>query len=248
MTAYASSQGQKQIASAQPMEGITVTGEAMRRVSPENAEFVIEIASSAPNAAQALRDNQTKFAQVAQALQALGVHAQDLQTISQNVMNLYAPVMQHAGYGMPQIGPAGFGVGMAGALQPDLQFGSYRSQSLVRVQIRDMARAGEALDAATRAGGVVTGTFQFRTSDEASARRAVLEAAGKDARSKAEALAAAAGKQIGEAISILEDVIASNGAFTAMRSTMPFAFGPGIPQIAGELEFYARVSASFRLH
>lgn len=234
---------------AQPVEGITVTGEAVRRVSPENAEFLIEITSTAPTAAQALRDNQAKFAQVAQALHALGVQGHDIQTISQNVSNMYTPVMQSLPpYNVPQIGQSAYPtMGLAMPLQPDLQFGSYQSRNVARIQVRDIARAGEVLDAATRSGAVITGTFQIRTSDEANARRSVLEAAGKDARQKAEALATAAGKQLGDAISISEELIATNGMYTALRTAMPFAFGAGAPQAAGELEYYARVSASFRL-
>ncbi|HEX4134402.1 MAG TPA: SIMPL domain-containing protein [Bryobacteraceae bacterium] len=241
MASYAS-QGHTQPGSAKPVEGVTVTGEAVRRVSPEHAEFLIEIVASAPTAAQALRDNQTKFTQVAQALQALGVHAADLQTISQNVVNLYTPVMQALpAYGMPQIGQAGYGA------PTDLQFGSCHSRNIVRVNVRDSNRAGEILDAATRAGAIIAGVFSFKASDEAGARRATLEAAGKDARAKAETLAAAAGKQIGDPISISEELIASNGTYTALRSALPFTFGAGTPQATGELEYYARVSASFRL-
>src|SRR6185503_19226362 len=62
----------------QPIEGITVIGEAVRRVSPESAEFLIEITTSAPTAAQALRDNQMKTTQVAQAVMALGVQHPDM--------------------------------------------------------------------------------------------------------------------------------------------------------------------------
>lgn len=241
MAAYASQGQQAHLAPARA-EGVTVTGEAVRRVSPEHAEFLIEIVATAPTAAQALRDNQLKFTQVAQALQALGVHAADLQTISQNVINMYSPVMQALpAYGMPQIGQAGYGT------PPDLQFGSCHARNLLRVNVRESARAGEILDAATRAGAIVAGAFSFKSSDEASARRATLEAAGKDARAKAETLAAAAGKQIGDPISISEELIASNGAYTALRSALPFAFGAGTPQVTGELEYYARVSASFRL-
>jgi len=237
-------------ASAQAAEGITVTGEAVRRVSPETAEFLIEITSTAPSAAQALRENQTKFTQVAQAMHTLGVQGHDIHTISQNVLNTYSPVMQPLpGYGMPQISQAAAlpGMGMSVPMQPDLQFGSYQSRNVVRVYVRDIARAGDVLDAAARGGGVVTAAFQIRTADEANARRSVLEAAGKDARSKAEALAAAAGRQLGDAIAISEELIATNGTYTALRNAMPLAFGPGAPQAAGELEYYARVSASFRL-
>ena len=66
-------------------EGVTVIGEAVRRVPPEQAEFLIEVAANASTAAQALRDNQAKTAQVTQAVSAMGVQPADIQTISLNV-------------------------------------------------------------------------------------------------------------------------------------------------------------------
>ena len=90
------------------------------------------------------------------------------------------------------------------------------------------------------------GAFSFRAADESSARKGALEEAARDARTKAEALAAAAGKQIGDPQTIVEDIVASNGIYAALRTQLPFAFGPGTPASVGELEYYARVTASFR--
>jgi uncharacterized protein YggE len=256
-------------------EGVTVVGEAVQRVSPESAEFLLEINTSAPNAAQALRDNQARTAQITQAVAPLGVQAADVQTVSLNVCNLYSPaqalssaysnITQAAlpaygpqagpGYGnvpqaqygtISQIGQTGF-PGFSGSGPHDVQFGAYHAKSLIRVNVRETARVGEVLDSASRAGATVVGGFSFRAADEAAARRAALEAAGRDARAKAEALASASGRQIGDAVSITEDIVASNGAYAALRATIPFAFGSGAPQVTGDLEYYARVSASFRL-
>jgi hypothetical protein len=232
--------GAAPIAAPQIVEGVSVTGEAIRRVTPEHAEFVIEVTTGAATAAQALRDNQTKVTQIGQALQPLGVHAGDVNAISQNIVNVYAPVV-------PALPAFGIAAVLPGGGPPDIQFATWHARSLVRIAVRDAARAGEVLDAATRAGAGTAGAFQFRASDDASARRSTLEAAGKDARQKAEALAAAAGKKLGEPVSISEELVASNGTYTALRSAMPFAFGAGMPQATGELEYYARVSASFRL-
>src|ERR1700730_10623519 len=49
-----------------PAEGVAVMGEAVRRVAPESAEFLIELTASAPTAAQALRDVNHKSTQIAQ--------------------------------------------------------------------------------------------------------------------------------------------------------------------------------------
>jgi uncharacterized protein len=221
-------------------EGITVIGEAVRRVSPESAEFLIEITASAPAAAQALRDNQLKTTQVAQAMLSLGVQHGDMQSISLNVHSMYAPAMQ-------ALPPMGMVPQIGSGVPPEIQFGAYHVVNTIRVNVREAGRVGEIVDIAARAGATVLGGFSFKVSDEANARRSALELAGKDARAKAELLALSAGKQVGDPIAITEEVVASNGSYMALRSAFPFAFGAGAPRIAGELEYYARVSASFRL-
>lgn len=245
-----SSELQSQTQQPRLREGVTVIGEAVRRLTPENAEFLVEITTGASNAAQALRDNQSKIAQISQTVSQFGVQSSDIQSISLNVNSLYTPLLQ--GYGSaPQIGSAGFqpfpaGPGIQPSVQPELQFGAYRAVNVVRVIVREPARVGEVADTVARSGAVVLGGFCFRASDEGHARRAALDAAGKDARSKAEALAASAGRQVGDLIAITEDIVASNGDYAALRAAVPFAFGAGAPRVVGELEYYARVSANFR--
>src|SRR5258708_685831 len=227
MPAYA------QTTSTQAIEGVAVVGEAVRRVAPESAEFLIEITTASHTAAQALHDHQTKSTQIAQTVAPLGVQRADLQTISLNVVNFYTPVMPAlppfaAG---PQMGPGG-GFGFATtppALHQDVQFGSYQVRNLLRVTVREAARVGEVVDALTKSGASLAGGFSFRVADEAGARKAVLDDAARDARSKAETLAAATGKQIGDPHAIVEDVVASNGVYAALRAQTPCAFGPGAP-------------------
>jgi uncharacterized protein len=238
----------------QQTEGVTVIGEAVRRVSSETAEFLIEVASTAPTAAQALRENQSKTQQITQAIAPAGVQPADVETVSVKVQNLYAPVTQPLPLygtmpgGMPQIGFAGFPSYPAGqTAQPETQFGTYVASKILRVNVREPARVGDAADAAARSGATILGAFRLRATDEPAARRAALEAAGKDARSKAEVLASASGRQIGDAIAISEDIVASNGMYSALRAALPFAFGAGAPEQIGELEYYARVSVNFRL-
>src|SRR5262249_11394969 len=112
-----------------PAEGVTVTGEAVRRIAPESAEFLIEITAAAPTAAPALRDSQAKAAQLAQTLAPFGVHAADIQPVSSKVQSMFSPVTPSLpGFSGPhQIGPGalpGF-FGAAPVPQPEVQFGSY---------------------------------------------------------------------------------------------------------------------------
>jgi uncharacterized protein YggE len=238
----------------QPVEGVTVIGEAVRRVASEAAEFLIEVSSAGPTAASALKENQSKTHHVTQAIATAGVQPADVEVISMKVQSMYAPHLQGLPPfgGMPQIPLAGFSsasfAGGAGtATQPETQLGSYGASKTLRVNVRDPGRVGEAADAAATAGATILGAFRLRPADEANARRASLEAAGKDARMKAEVLAAACGKQVGDAVSVSEDIVASNGTYMALRANLPFAFGAGAPDVIGELEYYARVSVNFRL-
>jgi uncharacterized protein YggE len=173
-----------------------------------------------------------------------------------NVYSLYQPpVPALPGYGaMPQLGQGGYPAFVsapplptAPPLSNEMQFGSYNARNTLRVNVRDPGRVGEVVDSAIRAGAMLAGGFSFKVCDEANARRAALEAAGRDARAKAETLASAAGKQIGDPVALSEDIVVSNGAYAALRMAFPFAFGAGAPRVAGELEYYARVSANFRL-
>jgi uncharacterized protein YggE len=229
------------LASPQQMEGVTVMGEAVRRVPSESAEFLIEVTSSAPTATQALRENQSRTQQIAQAVAPAGVQTADVEAISMTVRNVFAPLMPSLpGYaGLPQLGYAN--------PQPETQFGSYVASKTLRVNVHEPNRVAEAAEAASRAGATILGAFRLRASDEPAARRSALEAAGQDARKKAEVLAAAAGRQIGDAVAITEDIVASNGTYSALRAAIPFAFGAGAPEHVGELEYYARVSVNFRL-
>jgi uncharacterized protein YggE len=250
-------------AQSRQMEGVAVIGEAVRRVPPESAEFLIEVTVTAASVAQALRDHAAKLQQLTTAAGSSGIQAGDLQTVSMNVYNLYSPGLPGlpsiGAFGaMPQIGATGlnpFGGGIPTAPQPgaysapaEVQFGSYQVRGLIRVVVRELARVGEIVQNAIRAGAIPVGPVSFRASDESGARRAVLEAAGADAKLKAETLARSLGKNVGDAITVTEDFLVSNGAYGALRSTMPAAFGSGsAPAVIGELEYYARVSANFRL-
>lgn len=242
---------------AQQQEGVTVFGEAVRRILPERAEFLIEVTASSGTVTQVLRDSQTRTMQITQAIAPLGVQQADIQPVSVRVHNLYTPVVPALpGYGgMPQIGsgsfspygPAGLGVQPGGlGVQPEVQLGSYCARNVLRISVREISRAGEVVDAVSRAGATVVGGINFRPADETQAHRTALEAAGKDARQKAEALATAAGKQLGDPLTITEEILASNGSLAALRATtaLPFTMGPS--EFTGELEYYARVTATFR--
>ena len=229
-------------------EGIAVVGEAVRRVAPESAQFLIEISTAGATGSQAMANYQAKTAQISQAVSTLGIQHSDLQTVSLNVVNVYAPLIQHLPYAVPQIGQGGMSAFATTptSFQPDVQFGTFQTRGVMRVNLREASRAAEVADALLKAGATLASGLSYHAADDAGARKSTLEAAGKDARAKAETLAATAGKKLGEPLAISEDIVASNGVYSSLRTQMPWAFGPDTPTTAGELEYYARVTASYR--
>jgi len=240
-------------------EGLTVIGEATRSVAPDAAELTIGVQTTSPSAAQALRENAARMLHVVQAILALGVNQTDIETTGLSVSPLY-PLFY------PQLGPPQWPLlnpypqpgqpGIASEVQPLV---GYRVSSTAKVLLCDTNRSGEILDTAVTAGANSSVGMAFRLRDDAAVRRAVLEAASREAHTKAEAIAAAVGKQLGDPIRVTEDTSwlpASGGALRAHWSAVPQgppgAFLDGIhggacPEMPGELTIHACLQVTYKL-
>jgi len=78
------------------------------------------------------------------------------------------------------------------------------ARNAVEIRIDTVARAGEVLDAAVAAGATAVGGIRFDLKDRASAEREALRLAVVDARARAEAIAAGAGRAVDRVIRIEE--------------------------------------------
>lgn len=241
-------------------EGLTVVGEATRSVAPDVAELTIGVQTTSPSAAPALRENAARMLHVVQAIVALGVSQTDIETTGLSVSPLYPSF--YAPLGPPQWpmvspyrqpGPSA----IASEVQPLV---GYRVSSTARAVLRDTNRSGEMLDTAVAAGANVGLGIVFRLWDDLAVRRAVLEAAGREARAKAEALAIAVGKQLGDPIRVSEEtscLSAQRGELRGHGSVVPQpgTFGgcldgvhlSALPGLSGELTVHARVHITYRL-
>jgi len=181
-----------------------VSGEATVRATPDIIELIVNLQTVAATANQALRDSAAQMQKAAQG------HA-DVQSLNLAITPLY--------------NPAGAG---AQAQAPHLA--GYQVTNTFKLMLRDLTAAGAILDAAGGGATQIGCAVLFRVNDESRVRREALEAAARDARSKAEALSASIGKQIAEVLLISEDVTA-----------------PPPGNVPGDLTFRARVMATFRL-
>jgi hypothetical protein len=162
---------------------VTVTGTGTVTSQPDQAVINLGVQTQASDAADALRENSDRMQAVMRALRALGIAADDISTYA---VNLY-----------PNYDPDGSGTN------------GYAAENDIAVTVRDLSLVGRAIDAAVGAGANLTSGVSFTLSDDNRGTADALRRAVADARSKAEALADAAGATLGDVVSITE----SSGGF-----------------------------------
>lgn len=160
-----------------PSGGITVTGTGTITSVPDEATFTIGVQTQGSSAREALASNSEQMRRVIGAVRSAGVSKDDIQTQDVSVSANYADGNQIDGYS---------------------------ASNSVLVTIRDLSRAGRVLDAASNSGAnQVYGPSLSRSDQDALQKKALRDAVG-DARTKAEALAKAAGVSLGRVTAITE--------------------------------------------
>ena len=154
---------------------ISATGRSDAR--PDEARFTAGVSTVAPTAAAASAGNNEAINRVVAALRGLGVRPEDVQTRSITLNRLdYGP-----------------------------NRGRFEANNQIEVRIRDIAKAGQAIGAATEAGANVLSGPDLRVADPEAASRAAYAAAYLAARGRAEAYAVAAGLRIDRVLAIRDD-------------------------------------------
>jgi uncharacterized protein YggE len=197
-------------------DGITVNGTAAVRAVPDRADFSFGVQSTGRTASAALDANSAEMRKVIAALREAGVAAADIQTQQVDLS--------------PRLSDNGESI-----------FG-YIAQNTVTAHLRDLDRAGAVIDAAVAAGANQVYGPSFSRSNEAELYRTALRSSVADARTKAQAIAAAAGVTLGAVVGVTETggapvPIAGKGAPTAEAA----------PIEPGTQEIQASVTVTFAL-
>ena len=158
---------------------ITVTATGQAKGTPDIADVSIGVSARAKTAAAALDTANDRAAKVIAALQDGGVADEDLQTSGLSVMPTYAV---------------------------DGSIDGYEVSNSVTARLRDVAKAGEVLDAAARVAGdeIRVQGISFGIDDDSELLKTARQRAVKRARAQAEQLAEAAGVELGEVRTIDE--------------------------------------------
>jgi uncharacterized protein YggE len=157
-----------------PPATITVTGQGYISRPPDVANVDLAIVTHNDNAAQALSENNARFAALSTKLGALGIGGTDIRSTS---VQSYFNARPTGTNGAP--GPFGFVVTRS-----------------AQINVANLGQTGAVIDAATAAGVAQVNGVSYGFRDRRAVERAALAAAVADAFAQAEAIAAAAHVQI----------------------------------------------------
>lgn len=203
---------------------ITVVGEGTVAVEPDVATVQIGVDMTADTADEA----RAEVAKVMNAIQAslaqLKIAKQDIQT-------------------------SGFSIYVERPAKPDGTPSDqviYHVNNSVSVNIRDLSKVGDVLEAAIAAGANNIYGVNFSVDNPDQVMGEARSKAAEDARARAEELAALHGLTVGEVISISE--VIDGNAVPLESINARFAAGGGVGQIApGELEMTARLQVVYAI-
>jgi uncharacterized protein len=161
-----------------PVPSIVTTGEAIVRRAPDVAWIVAAVESRARNPRDAQRQNAELMTAVQQRLAAANLGKDAVRTLGYTI---HQEIDFVNGRRVPR---------------------EYLARNAVEIRIEAVDRAGEILDAVVQAGATSTGGVRFDLRDRAAAEREALRLAVVDARGRAEAAAAGAGRSIDRVLRI----------------------------------------------
>lgn len=199
-----------------------VTGEAQLKVPPDLVIATLGVATEAKSVAEAREQNAVHMQAVIEAVKKLGVAPRDISTTRFTV----TPQYEFGEKRNPRI------VG-------------YNVSNQITVKLEAIETISELLDAALAAGANTVGNLNFTVKDPRALRSATYDEAVRDARSKAEALAKAAGIRLGD-IHLLRE---SSGSVMPMRREIPMltASKAETPIESGEVTVQVTVEMQFEI-
>lgn len=162
---------------------ITVTGQGVASRAPDFANINASIVTSDDDSSKATADNNARFDAVHAALAKLGAADSDILTTYYNVN--FMPRPEPTGSANVPMRPIGY-----------YQRYGYIVSRNVQIKFRSLTNIGAAVDAIIRAGASTVSNVSYGLNDQRTAYAEAVKSAMKDARSQADAIAAAAGVRI----------------------------------------------------
>jgi uncharacterized protein YggE len=219
------STGAVQTPAEAPPRAITVVGNGKVTARPDMAMVQVGVETRNESAEAAVSENTQRMNAVLVALKNAGIAEQDIQTAN---FSLYAD---------QQRGPNG-------ELLRPIQ---YVASNIVRVTVRDLEKVGAVLDAVVNAGANQVYGISFSVANPNRLQLQAEENAVEDARARAQALAAKAGVQLGDVLSISETISTPPPILYRQDVAVAAPAAAPVPVQPGELEFNAQVQIVYAI-
>ena len=213
---------------SQPVTPMIVTsGEGVVKKAPDRAWVAIAAESRAKTAADAQRQNSEAMNAVLDKIKAHGIPADAIQTTAYNVQ----PEYDYQGG------------------RPTLR--GYSARNQVEVRVEPLGKLGDVMADAVNTGATNVSGVRFDLKDREAAESEALRLAVRDARRRADAIAAGASVRIAQVIRIdeqrAEQYPTQPVPMARMAMTAEAAAPPPVPVAAGEIEIRARVTLTVRI-
>lgn len=159
--------------SVPPPHLVRASGEASLKVKPDHAQIRIGVTSQSPTAQGAAQANARETAHVVEVLKSALGSSGELKTTGYSI----SPQYQYGNNTPPKLT-------------------GYRANNTVLVEINDIAKAGELIDAAVKAGANDVNGISFTVRNDQAVREQAIAQAAVKARANAEAIAKALGLKV----------------------------------------------------
>ena len=208
--------------SVPPVPQVVTVGRGEVELKPDRAQVEFSVETRASTAASAAAENGRRQRAVLDTLQRLGISPDQIQTAYLQV----TPEMVYPGQGLPP------------------KVSGYVARNSVRVEILKLEQTGVLVDAGLAKGSSGIGALRFYSSNEAGSRRVALANAVRSARLDAEAMATAAGYQLGELLEIIGTPPSGDPVFmsTQLRSVRAMGEMDQTPVSPGEIKVVETVT------
>lgn len=206
---------------ASPLYTVTAGGTGETLAAPDMAEMYFGSTITANEASDALGQANVLAEQITDAVKKAGVDSKDIQTANVSVY----PVQDYQGDRAVITG--------------------YQATVQVRVKIRDIDAVGDVIGAASEAGANEISGPTFMLDDDTDAQNEAIKLAIEDARARAEVMAKAAGKDLGEIISVSEAGMSTPIYYGRTEAAVADAGSIGVEP--GQLNITTSVTVVFEL-
>jgi uncharacterized protein YggE len=203
---------------------IRVVGEATLTVPPDRAEVDIGVTTEAQQSSDTAARNAAQLTRVLQALRTRLGSAAAVETISYSLLPQYRPPREGAG---PVIT-------------------GYRASNVLRVTLDDLNRLSEVIDTATGAGANHIQRVRFTLAEPQRVQARALSEAAANARTQADALAAALGVRVLRILSA-EESAATVRPLHDVMALRPGAAASATPIEAGTIDVQATISLTLEI-